>query len=292
MRHISNDYNDLIHPDDYQLDTDLLEKLIKANNRIDLTPKTSEIKILAKVRTRSNQTRESLNRIQTALTPCQFTDWLKYRRINQTSNIHSIDFTKLKITDLYDYYICPDDVYLDRYGDRPVIGPVFPDYRNGNLTGICIRNLSDEKEYAADVKYTFSNFGWYLYGYDDYNSNDQIHIVEGVFDAIALRAYGHNAIAIGCSTPSPMQLAMLLHKFKNLKICLDNDLAGHIGALRCKLMLNIPIYTIVGYKDIAQCWEAEQPLELAELTISDLKILVSEYSKHAYDDNRDLRYNI
>lgn len=292
MRHISNDYNHKICLDDYELDIPTLEKLIEANDRIKINTKATEIKILAKVRTRSNQTRETLDRLQTALIPCQFTDWLKHRKINHTNNIHSIDFTKLHITDLYDYYICPDDVYLDRHGDRPVIGPVFPDYRKGKLAGICIRNLSDQKEYASDVKFTFSNYGWYLYGYDDYDPNDTVHIVEGVFDAIALRSYGHNAIALGSSSPSPMQLATLLHKFKNLRICLDNDLAGCIGAIRCKLMLNIPTYTIIGHKDIAQCWESDNKLELAELSLTDLKILASEYAKLNSDKGRDLRYNI
>ena len=169
---------------------------------------------------------------------------------------------------------------------------MFPDYRNGKLAGICIRNLSTEKEYVSDVKYAFSNFGWYIYGYDNYNPEDQVYITEGVFDAIALRAYGHNAIAIGCSNPSPMQLSMLLHKFKNLKICFDNDLAGYVGSLKCSIMLNIPIYTTIGYKDIAQCWEAEAELELAELSTKDLKILISEYPKQEDNDARDLRYNI
>jgi hypothetical protein len=291
MRYIYSDYNDLIHPDDYLLDATLLEKIIKANDHIKLNK--PQIEILAKVRTRSNQTRESLNRIQTALIQCQHTEWLQQiRKINNTSNIHSIDFAKLKITDLYDYYICPEDVYLDRHGERPVIGPVFPDYRNGKLAGICIRNLSAEKEYVSDVKYTFSNFGWYIYGYDNYHPEDQVYITEGVFDAIALRAYGHNAIAIGCSNPSPMQLAMLLHKFKNLKICFDNDLAGYVGSLKCSLMLNIPIHTTIGYKDIAQCWEAEAKLELAELSTKDLKILISEYPKQENNGGRDLRYNL
>ena len=291
MRYIYSDYNDLIHPDDYLLDTTLLEKIIKANNHIKLNK--PQIKILAKVRTRSNQTRESLDRIQSALIPCQHTEWLQHiRKINNTSNIHSIDFTKLKITDLYDYYICPEDIYLDRHGERPVIGPVFPDYRNGKLAGICIRNLSTEKDYVSDVKYAFSNFGWYIYGYDNYNPEDQVYITEGVFDAIALRAYGHNAIAIGCSNPSPMQLAMLLYKFKNLKICFDNDLAGYIGSFKSSLMLNIPIHTTIGYKDIAQCWETEAKLELAELSIKDLKTLISEYPKPENNDGRDLRYNI
>ena len=83
-----------------------------------------------------------------------------------------------------------------------------------------------------------------------------------------------------------------LDKFKNLKICFDNDLAGYIGSFKCSLMLNIPIHTTIGYKDIAQCWETEAKLELAELSIKDLKTLISEYPKPENNDGRDLRYNI
>lgn len=295
MRYISNDYNLKAYLNDYEFDTEMLIKLCEATTKIklDLPNHSNHItQVLAKVRTRSNQTRESLDRLHAALIPCEFSHWLQTtRKITKIDNIYSIDFSKLRITDLYDFYICPDDVYLDRHGDRPVIGPVFADFRNGKLAGICIRNLSSELNYASDVKFTFSNFGWFLFGFDDYNADDVVYIVEGIFDVIALRAYGYNAIAIGCSTPSPMQLAMLLFKFKNFYLCLDNDLAGCIGALRCKLMLNIKIFTIAEFKDIAQCWETNGKLELVELSLVDLKMLIIEYSKKHNDYGRDLPYN-
>lgn len=291
MRHILKEINEQVYYELYKLNVSTFCKLQDAKLVLNLERQEDPVVVRAKVRTRGKQSLESLRRLESALIPCEFSEWLDFRRISDHSKIFSLDFSKLQVTDLYDFYICPDDVYLDRYGDRPVIGPVFADYRDGVLAGICIRNLSDEVDYVSDVKYTFSNYGWFIWGYDDYDSGDEVIVVEGVFDALAMRAFGYNAVAIGCCAPTPMQLAMLLYKFKNLRFCFDNDLAGYLGAYRVRLVLDVPICTVVGFKDVAECWEAGLDLVLAELDRKDLRALIS-MQKSGFDGGRDLRYNV
>lgn len=292
MRHISNEINEKVYYEPYKIDISTFCKLQDAKLVLNLDRQEDPVVVRAKVRSRGKQSLESLRRLESALIPCEFTEWLNYRRIFDHSKIFSLDFSKLLVTDLYDFYICPDDVYLDRYGDRPVIGPVFADYRDGVLAGICIRNLSDEVDYVSDVKYSFSNFGWFIWGYDDYDSGDEVIVVEGVFDALAMRSFGFNAVAVGCSAPTPMQYAMLLYKFKNLRFCFDNDLAGCLGAYRTRLVLDVPMCVVVGFKDVAQCWEAGCELQLADLDLKDLRALISLHKSSMSDGGRDLRYNV
>lgn len=292
MRYISNSYNLEVCYERYKYDLKTLERLLYAfeSLRLDLPTDTKLVKVIH--RTRRMQTVESLTRLQQALIPCEHDKWLEEkRRITEYSSINSLDFSKLKITDLYDFYIIPDDYYLDKYSCGPVLGPVFPDYRNSKLAGICIRNLSQDLEYVSDVKYTFSNFGWYLYGFDDYDSEDEVFIVEGVFDAISMRSAGYKAIAVGSSCPSPMQLSMLYYKYKHLRLCLDNDMAGCVGAYKIKSIIDIPAFIPVGMKDVSQFTEEQTPIKLIEVSVKDLKCLISHY-KNNISQERDLRYNI
>lgn len=291
MRQIIADYNYNVYYDLYKYDTDTLEVLNNAIKTRDGIISSERKLVSARYRPRNQQTLLSLDRLAAALVPNSFNDWMSNKRQIVNSSAFAIDFSRLKITDLYDYFICPDDYYLDKHGDKPIIGPVFPDYRDGLLAGICIRNISDDINYVSDIKYTFSNYGWYLYGYDSCDNVDEVFIVEGVFDAIAMNNYGYKAIALGCSNPSPMQLAMLLYKYKNLKICLDNDLAGYIGAYNIKTMLDLPAVVISGYKDIAECWESGDELRLSYLDLADLKFLIRENFNNYHSDFRDLRYN-
>lgn len=188
---------------------------------------------------RNKQAPELLQRIEAALQPAkqEHIEWLAKRGIITPAN----SVGKLDAQDLLDSFIIPFDHIIAAHGYVPVDGPVFQDRRDGELAGICIRNVSDDLDFVADAKFTFSNYGWFLFGYDDYNHNDEVVICEGVFDALALRKTGYNAIALGSAYPTAFQLAMLRYKFRKLQVCFDNDFWGWYGAYISSKCLNCPI---------------------------------------------------
>lgn len=236
---------------------------------------------LVTCRHRNDQTPELLQRLRDALCQCQHTDWLATRKITNTTGIYSINYNLLSEQDCLDLYLCPSDHILDEFGEHPIDGPVFLDTRNGELAGVCVRNVTTNLDYAGAAKYSFSNFGWFLFGYDLYDSDDEIVIVEGVFDALALRHFGYRAIAVGSCNPTAFQLACLQYKYSNISICFDNDFWGHYGAyvaathLRCPILLpGQPGDT--ANKDPSCYHEAGISLELRPITIKELHQLLIE----------------
>jgi len=190
--------------------------------------------------TRNPQTTHLLKRLESALIPYSNTAWLKRRGI--VCEAFSLDYNILSVQDLLDLYVIPSDHIIKEHGFRPIDGPVFPDWRNGELVGICVRNITCDIGYASSAKFTISNYGWYLYGYDEYTRDDEVYLVEGVFDAIVMRQNGYKAIAGATAYPTAIQLACLQHKYRNLRLCLDNDFWGKVGAYIIGSVTNIPIY--------------------------------------------------
>lgn len=176
--------------------------------------------------------------------------WLEGRGVQSVTGIYDDDF-ELSLQEALDLHIIPADHIIERHGFRPVSGPVFLDTRGGRVAGICVRNVANDKLFAADAKFTFSNFGFFLWGYDDYNSEDEVTICEGVFDAIALRSAGYKAIAIGGATPTVFQLACLKWKFGKFLHCFDDDLYGWCGALAAATCLGGTVLMCSG-KDPAE----------------------------------------
>lgn len=196
----------------------------------DLNIKTETDQYRCKHRHRNPQTTELLSRLQKSLIPSRHRDWLCDRNITNLTEVYSIDHNKLSYQDMLDLRIYPDDVILDNFNPDPMEGPTFLDIRNGQLVGACIRNVTKDLDYAAAEKYTISNFGWFLHGFDLYDPNDEVFVVEGVFDSAAMRNSGYPAIATASSYPTALQIACLQEKFKNLRLCFDNDFWGHTGA--------------------------------------------------------------
>lgn len=225
----------------YKLDLDIVNKISLLMSKVNLGIKEEHTYVKVRVRHRNKQTRELLKKFDSALIPCMYGEWLGKRGLT-ADYAHSLDYEILTLQDLLDLYVVPGDHIIDQFGMKPIEGPVFEDRRDGELFGICVRNISTDINYASAEKFTVSNFGWYLNGFDLSGPNDEIYIVEGVFDAIAMRRSGYNAIAIAAACPTPIQLACIMYKFKNIKICLDNDLFGSVGAYITHEATGFPIY--------------------------------------------------
>lgn len=237
---------------------------------------------------RRPQTIQLLRKLETALVPCSYDEWLHKRGII-TSQAYSIDYSKVTMLDMLDLYVIPDDHIIINHGFKTIDGPVFTDRRNGQLAGICVRNTTSNIGFASDEKYTTSNFGWFLYGYDDYEYDDEIYIVEGVFDRLKMIENGYNAIALANASPTALQIACLTKKYNNLKSCLDNDIYGMIGSRILHRVLGIPLYT-TKLKDPG-CYHNE-PIELVELDIGYIENFIRT-NKHTLLDviERHLPYN-
>ena len=183
------------------------------------------------------------------------------------------------------------------HGERLVEGPVFLDMRDGQLVGVCVRNASTDLEFVNDAKYTFSNYGWFLYGYDIYDGRQEVLLVEGVFDAIALRRLGYPAIAFGSAMPHPFQLACVLWKYRKLRVCFDNDFHGHLGAYVTSKLLNVPI-VMTELKDPSCYVETRTPIRFRSVERDALRemllVEIADYNR-AIDDGvrliRPLPYN-
>lgn len=105
----------------------------------------------------------------------------------------------------------------------------FPIFNKNNIIGFSCRDI-DGKSFAANKKKYLSLYNseyfpedsW-LYGID-YNASE-VHLCEGVFDAIMLRESGYNGAALLGLHCSPERM-LLLRRFKKIYLCFDNDRAG------------------------------------------------------------------
>lgn len=188
--------------------------------------------------------------------------WLNRR--NVYIDAREVDYSLLTRQDMLDLFIIPGDHVIkalwyntqwlidDKCDELKVCGPVFPDYRFGRLVGFCIRNITSDKRFEAQAKYTFSCQDAFLYGFDLYEPDDTIVITEGVFDAIALRSIGYKAIAIGSAYPTVLQLGCLAAKYSKFSCCFDDDFYGWIGAYVVANCFKIDEVMLPSHKDAAE----------------------------------------
>lgn len=291
---LSNVLNVDIWPDHYRFDPAKAIGISTIMDSLDLPKMEVPItEIMVKYRRRNQQTPALLGRLYHSLGECRHKPWLEKRRVS-SDNIFSIDYGMLNRQDQLDLQLMPSDYILDRFGEEPVDGPTFLDMREGRLAGVCVRNVSTNLEYAAAAKYTFSNCGWFLFGYDDYRPTDKITLVEGVFDALALRAAGAKAIALGSARPTVFQLACLLNKYSKFATCFDNDMWGRIGAYITAKTVHAEVYT-PRLKDVACYHETGQRIQVDKVPLSELREHVSqeiiEFNRTGLRQKRDLPYN-
>lgn len=160
----------------------------------------------------------------------------------------------------------------DMAGPRSLLVSYFEDqqlvmsYKNvyGNVIALVGRSLlSDkEREVGGIEKYKNTQFkkGNHLFGLNEarqsITQNNCVYIVEGQFDVIKAMENGLiNIVGIGSANMTPYQFSLLCRFTNNIKLLLDNDMAGQKGrrAIKEKFgeFANIQdVYLPDGYKDI------------------------------------------
>jgi len=118
---------------------------------------------------------------------------------------------------------------MDRYSSPHFIS--LPSYRNGEFTGVVFRTVAFKKRedqmrnmFKFYSPYNFS----YMFNEDALDNFDEINIVEGVADALALIRLGYkNTISPSMVRLSPKHIEKL--KGKKLNVLFDQDMGGLAG---------------------------------------------------------------
>lgn len=121
------------------------------------------------------------------------------------------------------------DAIVERYSSPHFIS--FPAYRSGQLTGVVFRTVAFEKR-EEQMRNMFKFYSPYNYSYmfneDVLNTYDEINVVEGVADALALIRYGYpNTVSPSMVRLSPAHIRKLAGK--RLNILFDQDMGGFAG---------------------------------------------------------------
>jgi DNA primase len=108
----------------------------------------------------------------------------------------------------------------------------YPSYRAGVFSGVVFRTLGFEKR-TTQLRNMFKFYSPYNYNYlfneDALEMFDEINVVEGVSDALALIRYGYqNTVSPSMVRLSPAHIRKL--EGKKLNILFDRDMGGYAGA--------------------------------------------------------------
>ncbi len=202
---------------------------------------------------------------------------------NLQTLINTIGETKLKELELLDRKIINDrNVFYSRMQEHNLVMPYRDVY--GNVIGIVGRTIfDDEKRKDLDIpKYKNTSRatglakGSHLFGL--YNAkkyiieNNCVYVVEGQFDCITAYDKGlKNVVALGTSSMTFEQFALLTRYTNNIMLLLDNDDVGKSGTE--KIIKNYSMYANIriielprGVKDIDEF--------LSDNSVEDLKLIM------------------
>ena len=110
-----------------------------------------------------------------------------------------------------------------------ITGLTIPYWHGEVFCGFATRVLNHPQ-----VKYAFSVPNRFCFGVD--LSRDEVTVVEGLFDAIAVRRLGHNPLGMGDSQPNYFKM-LVVSKFQKIRLLFDDDLAGWMGVLKAHAIL-------------------------------------------------------
>jgi hypothetical protein len=149
--------------------------------------------------------------------------YLKKRKVDPTFLCSTKELTT---------FLKPETIYnlsLEVRGSS-IDGITIPYYFNGEFYGFVTRILN-----LPDVKYTVSIPHRLCFGINlDYKSD--ICVVEGVFDALALKSLKCNVLGMGDSQPNYFKM-WVASQFDQINLIFDNDYAGWLGAIKAHIIL-------------------------------------------------------
>jgi hypothetical protein len=156
-------------------------------------------------------------------------------------------------------------------------GIIIPLFKDDVLINCAIRKISS----SGKLKYGLACTDIHIWGSDDI-TNEDIWIVEGLFDMMALRNIGLKAVSVSSAIWSGIQLYKLINLTpKSITIFCDNDRVGlKIGYILCKIFtyFDLPCRTVVSSK----CKDADEHFTLKGLgmdSITDLEITIDMVNK-------------
>ena len=131
-------------------------------------------------------------------------------------------------------------------------GILIPLYENEKLVNCAIRRISD----LGKMKYNLTVPDIDVWGLNNY---DEVWICEGLFDMMALRSKGLNAVSVSSAMWSSIQLYKLLEsKPKIINILCDNDQVGYkTGAILNKF------FNLYGIQN--RTWQCKSGKDAAEI---------------------------
>lgn len=121
--------------------------------------------------------------------------------------------------------------YANYVPTRIIHGVSIPYYFDNKFCGFVTRVIGSNSSFA---KYAFTCHNRFCYGLTQ--KTKEVHIVEGVFDAISMIEAGHNTMGLGDSQPNYFKM-WVAAKHKYINLLFDGDYAGYLGATKAYIIL-------------------------------------------------------
>lgn len=187
-------------------------------------------------------------------------------------NFITRDNMSLRIPDKFKEWISSNDI----------TGITIPSFFDGLFCGFATRVLNEPA-----IKYAISIPHRICFGVD--LSKDEVYIVEGVFDSIAMHRIGYNALGMADSQPNFFKMSVAA-RFKRVNLLLDNDYAGWVGAIKAYIiltdMLKMPDVNILALDgdDPEELIRSSGKVSFSKITIEDAIIRAEELGQQLTSD--------
>lgn len=175
-------------------------------------------------------------------------------------------------------------------------GVSFPYYFDNNhkhfFCGFATRIINEPL-----VKYAFTVPNRLCFGLD--RTKDEVYVVEGVFDAIAMIMQGYNALGMGDSQPNFFKM-FYTSKFPKINLLFDNDYAGWLGALKAHVVLTdmfdvpeerISILALQNGKDPGAAIQATGKVVFGKTTFSEALAIAGDLGSRLNADDFRIEVN-
>ena len=174
----------------------------------------------------------------------------------------------------------PDHLLRFTNGESRIRGISIPCFFSGKFFGFVTRVLNHDM-----IKYTVSILHRLCYGVETVDDSE-IYVVEGVFDAIALKKTSRNVLGMGDSQPNYFKMGVA-SCFKRINLAFDDDLGGWLGVRKAYIILtqmfnrhieDIKIWAISGGKDPAEAF-GHKSGRFEEVSILDVQEKINAWRK-------------